>query len=168
MSARGPKTYSMNTLTERSLRLEVILPADGWAIVQFLWELGADDFSVRVIEGDEEHNEAWADKVLAKLSPFLIGRRHRECTVSYSGPELVGDFLVWRLDQSSIALLTELLPDGIKGITWAIEDLCVYRAGDLVLGTVTHEHEAFVRLYDDEWNRWSDVGFDRYLRGQPL
>jgi hypothetical protein len=50
------------------------------------------------------------------------------------------------------------MPHGVlgrkeKSQAW-VEDLCVYRRGVLILGTVTHELHAYVRLTDFEWERW--------------
>jgi hypothetical protein len=50
------------------------------------------------------------------------------------------------------------MPDGVLGSSalkdaWA-EDLCVYRRGELLFGTVTHERYAFLRLTDAEWRQW--------------
>jgi hypothetical protein len=50
------------------------------------------------------------------------------------------------------------MPQGVLNYStskdaWA-EDFCVYRRGELVFGTISHEQYAFFRLTDAEWRQW--------------
>jgi hypothetical protein len=70
---------------------------------------------------------------------------------------------VWRFDRHSLKALRDVLPDGVLDsgsftrVAWA-EDLCVYRAGELLFGAVTHECYAFLRLPEAEWRQWKATG----------
>jgi hypothetical protein len=89
--------------------------------------------------------------------PPAIGKRRRDLQWGYPWPRRA--ISVWRLDESSLAALKALMPDGLLGEGWirraAIEDLCVYRNGELLLWTISHEHEAEVELSDAEWHHWT-------------
>jgi hypothetical protein len=129
----------------------------GWELLDFLASIGADEFAVRLMYAGDD-GKASCDRLVQKLAFASLGARTRECTVTYakeSNPRLVE---VWRLDAPGREALREIMPDGVLGSSawkdaWS-EDLCVYRHGELVFGTVTHERYAFVRLTDAEWNQW--------------
>ena len=54
-----------------------------------------------------------------------------------------------------------VMPSGVLGSSegrsgWA-EDLCVYRRGQLLFGTVSHEAYAFLHVSDAEWREWRRI-----------
>jgi hypothetical protein len=131
----------------------------GWALVEFLLSIGADEFSLSLIHcGDE--GKSVCDRLAGTLAFASLGERTRECTVTYGGQGNPRPIEVWRLDQRSLEALRQVMPgilsSGDRSLAWA-EDLCVYRRGALILGTVTHEQFAFLRISDDEWNAWTTV-----------
>ena len=131
------------------------LDFDNWKFLRFLTARGADEFGVRILYWG---NTGDPGPLEAALAPFSLGTRERECTVWSSRQEKVRPTPVWQLNAESIAVLATLMPRGIltydhNAGAW-LEDLCVYRGGELVFGTVTHEQFAFVRLSDDEWASW--------------
>jgi hypothetical protein len=129
----------------------------GWPLLEYLLSVGADEFAVRFMYARDDGKDA-RDQLMGKLAFASLGDRTRECTVAYdkeSNPRPVG---VWRFDPKSLDALRDVMPAGIlrsgdMGSAWA-EDLCVYRGGELLFGTVTHEQYAFLRLSDAEWRRW--------------
>jgi hypothetical protein len=129
----------------------------GWELLDFLALIGADEFAVRFMYAGED-GKAPCDRLVQRLALASLGERTRECTVTYDKESNPRSVEVWRLDAPGRAALREIMPDGVLGSSawkdaWA-EDLCVYRRGELVFGTVTHERYAFVRLTEAEWHQW--------------
>ncbi|HEX8523880.1 MAG TPA: hypothetical protein VF669_16620 [Tepidisphaeraceae bacterium] len=135
------------------------LPSDDPALrpdspfLEFLLSIGADEFRVSVLaRGDG--GRADARRLAGRLAFAALQPREREATVTYGGQRNLRPLEVWRLDSTSLPVLHEVLAaDPGRTAAWA-EDLCVYRAGALLFGTVTHEQYAFVRLSDAEWAAW--------------
>jgi len=129
----------------------------GWELLDFLASIGADEFAVRFMcAGDD--GKAPCEQLEQKLAFASLGERPRECTVTYAKESNPRPVEVWRLDARSRDALREIMPSGVLGSSawmdaWA-EDLCVYRRGELVFGSVTHERYAFVRIADAEWHQW--------------
>jgi hypothetical protein len=131
----------------------------GWALLEFLLSIGADEISLRFLYAGNE-GKAPCDDLLGRLSFALLGDRTRECTVTYANESNPRPIRVWRFDRQSLKALRDVLPDGVLDsgsftrLAWA-EDLCVYRAGELLFGAVTHEGYAFLRLPEAEWRQWN-------------
>jgi hypothetical protein len=134
----------------------------GWGLLEFLIELGADEFSLSIIYAGSPGGRELSDSLWARLEFAFTGKHMRERAYVYRSGR--GFYLseIWRLDQRSLAVLREIMPDGViwpgfipsgMPLAW-IEDLCVYRQADLIFGVISHEREAFVRLTDEEWSRW--------------
>lgn len=129
----------------------------GWHLLEFLALIGADEFSVRFMyTGDE--GKGPCDRLVQKLAFASLGDRTRECTVTYANESNPRPVEPWRFDPAGREALREIMPNGVLGSSewkdaWA-EDLCVYRRGELLFGTVTHEWYAFLRLTDAEWSQW--------------
>jgi len=124
----------------------------GWPLLEFLLSIGADEFAVRFIYcGDE--SKAACERLVATLASASLGQRTRECTVTSGGESNPRPVEVWRFDQRSLEALRNVMPgilsSGDASQAWA-EDLCVYRHGELLFGTVTHEQFAFLRVSDAE------------------
>jgi hypothetical protein len=129
----------------------------GWKLLDFLASIGADEFAVRFMYAGDDGKDA-CDRLARKFEFVPLGERTRECTVSYANESNPRPIDVWRLDAPACETLREVMPEGILGSSawkdaWA-EDLCVYRRGELLFGTVTHERYAFLRLTDAEWRQW--------------
>lgn len=137
-------------------------PADpvlrpGWRMLEFLLSLGADEFALRFLAAGTGADDA-CDRLAETLTFASLGNRVRECTVTYGEETNPRPIQVWRLNTASLAALRQIMPGGIMETSdgrraWA-EDLCVYRNGDLLLGTVTHEQYAFLRISVAEWTRF--------------
>lgn len=131
----------------------------GWALLEFLLSIGADEFSLPFMYAGDG-GKAACDDLREKLIFSLLGDRTRECTVTYAAERNPRPVRVWRFDRQSLRALRDVMPDGVLDSgsltrpAWA-EDLCVYRAGDLLFGTVTHERYAFLRLPEAEWRQWN-------------
>ena len=142
----------------QSSHREIPLHECGWGLLRFLVSIGADEFNLRILCGDAS---AGAARFLGALAPFSAGVAERERTVRYVGEKNRQPIQVWRLNSEGIEALASIMPTGMFGRSserdaW-LEDLCVYRDGKLVFGTVTHERYAFARFSDEEWARWEKV-----------
>jgi hypothetical protein len=128
----------------------------GWELLEFLRGNGADEFAVRFLYARDFKEQC--DQLAEKLAFALIGERRRECTV-WRDDDQWRMVEVYRLDQEAVEALKGVMPgvmgDGHWGAAraWA-EDLCVYRDGELVFGTVTHERWAGLRVSEEEWEAW--------------
>ena len=129
----------------------------GWGLLDFLTSIGADEFAVRFVYAGDDGKGA-CDRFARKLAFASLGERPRECTVTYAKEGNPRPVEVWRLDARGREALREIMPDGLfcpgaRKDAWA-EDLCVYRRGELLFGTVSHERYSFLRLTDAEWRQW--------------
>jgi len=70
---------------------------------------------------------------------------------------------LWRFDKRSLVVLKGLLPDGLftdrqgNSDGW-IEDVTFYRSSELLLGVITHEHQATLRANNADLRRLRDSG----------
>ncbi|HEV2296245.1 MAG TPA: hypothetical protein VGR35_20540 [Tepidisphaeraceae bacterium] len=133
----------------------------GWRLLEFLLVIGADEFAVRFLYCGE-HGKDPCDRLARGIAFASQGERTRECTVTFVGETNPRPIEVWRLDRPALEALRDVMPSGVLGaemgsderaLAWA-EDLCVYRRGQLLFGTVTHERIAFLRVSDAEWEQW--------------
>lgn len=126
----------------------------GWDLLDFLASIGGDEFSVRVLST----NAVAVDHVSQSLDCVFLGKHIRECTLSFEHEANPREIELWRFDSLGRSLLRRLMPDGILVANstedvWA-ENLCVYRNGELLLGTVTHEQHATLYVTAAEWEKW--------------
>jgi hypothetical protein len=142
---------------DRPLASDDLALHPGWDLLEFLGSIGADQFAVRFMYAGDDGKGA-CDRLVRKLGSTPRGERARECTATYANESNPRPVEVWPLDAPGREALREIMPDGVLGpSTWKdawAEDLCVYRRGELLFGTVTHERCAFLRLTDAEWRQW--------------
>jgi hypothetical protein len=185
---RVPESIDL-ILSDREYEYPIVLDP-GWELLGFLQTLGADEFTLQFLFDFETSpgagllvkrsptidprpqfggvGRAQSDALFARLEAYYLGERERE-----TWPGHVESVETWRLDKESRRALKDVLPDGIMGYSvggaWC-EDLCVYRNGELLLGTITHENEAFLRLDRPEVARfeaWAQREEER-VSGTPL
>ena len=118
--------------------------------------IGCDEFAVTFMNGTDP---AACDRLVERLAFASLGDRVRERTVTYVGQDNPRAKESWRLDPPAVLALREVMPAGVLGEYFTLnpraEDLCVYRQSAMVLGVVTHEAFASLRVTDAEWRRWS-------------
>ena len=120
-----------------------------WRLLDWCLEQGGDEFTVDAIVCDGGSD--------AQLQPFdqLVAshKRPRAVRRHLSGPPNQGltyETDLWRLNRETVDALRIAFPRGPfdyfpEGDAW-FEDLEVYRAGELLLGVITHEHEGVLRV----------------------
>ena len=142
---------------DRPLAIEDRTLHPGWELIEFLASIGADEFTMDFLYvGDD--GKAACDRLVQKLAFASLGQLTRECTVTYANESNPRPIEVYRLNAQAREVLRAIMPEGIfdsgtSSNAW-VEDVCVYRRGELLFGTVLHEKYAFVRLTEFEWQQW--------------
>ena len=80
--------------------------------------------------------------------------------------ELMRNTELWELNDTSIEALKQALPAGLltydPSEQWWFEDPILYRGGKLMLGVLSHEAFAVLRLTDLEAVQFSAAGFPNH------
>jgi hypothetical protein len=195
---RVPESIDL-ILSDADYEYPIILEP-GWELLRFLETMGADEFTLRFLfEGGDPKKgavpvfvrepgsvaqahsvgRAHSDALFARLEEYYLGERERETgtgighVVGYE-LQISREIGTWRFDEESRRALRDVLPDGIMdgavgNVAWC-EDLCVYRGGELLLCTISHEHEAFLRLHRQEvaqFEAWA-LREEERITGAPL
>lgn len=121
-----------------------------WRLLAWCAAQGAEEFSLRQMSL-QGHAEPNLDAANARLAPFRRPTAVRPRTVVYEGRPDAEPTELWTLDDASIRVLRDLLPEGLFTAPsyddggW-LEEPTVYRRGRILLGVVSHEDEAFMEL----------------------
>lgn len=151
-----------------------LAPAAWWRLVEWCVARGADEFTVDVMALRD------TPAPLADAFEDALGARERTPEVRMmldggGGPSFPGVVRLWALDEASLEQLRRFLPDGplsygAQGIGAAgwLENLIVYREGELMLGVVTHEQEGVVRVTPAERAELEALGIPLRAAGQAI
>jgi hypothetical protein len=148
-------------LTTRSLEGE-----RGTRLLRHLLEHGADEFSISVM-ALQDTPAPFADAFEDELGPYERPAMRRRVISDADSLDPTRLVRLWSLNKESIERLlsfvdTDLFhwPPGPDG--W-LEDLILYRRGELVLGLVSHEREGVLRLTPNELAEVAsmDIPFER-------
>jgi hypothetical protein len=113
------------------------------------------------------HADPVIERANEALALFRLPDQKRPTSVVYSGSPDRQVVKLWRLTSESIDQAAGLLPDGIfmrptyAEVGW-IEDPTVYRAGEILLGVISHEDEAFLQVSESEAEELRRLGFSLY------
>jgi len=137
--------------------------AETWRLAEWCLAMGADEFTIDCTGSDaREEAKAWRpfDEV---AQPFLRGEKTRERMHGRTADDLTRRTRVWELNAVTIGALKEALPSGLlaydpTGRGW-FEDPIFYRDGSLLLGVLSHEAFAVLRISVLESVRLSAAGF---------
>ncbi len=97
------------------------------------------------------------------VRPFAGGEEIRERMSGPSADDLTRSTKLWKLNPVTIGALKQALPNGLLAYDpvergW-FEDPIFYRAGDLMLGVLSHEAFGVLRISDGESARLAAAGF---------
>jgi hypothetical protein len=137
--------------------------AETWRLVKWCQELGAEEFTIDCLAPDAiAVPEVWRafDEI---VQPFSRDNGVRERMSGATADDLTRSTRLWELNGKTIHALQAVLPDGLFGYSPAergwFEDPVFYRDGRLMLGILSHEAFAVLRLSESESERLSAAGF---------
>lgn len=118
-------------------------------LLGWLLERGADEFTVDVMALQGEPAPT-ADAFEDALAPFALPSARRRVLTGADGDDLSREVRRWAFTAASLHALLPFVAGGLFAYTvgpsgW-LEDLTLYRGGELVLGVVSHEGEGVLRL----------------------
>ena len=137
--------------------------AETWRLVEWCRKLGADEFTIDCVRSDAlADTKVWQpfEKV---VQPFSKGEVMRERMSGRTADDLTRNSQLWELNAATIRALKKALPEGLLaydpvGHGW-FEDPVFYRGGRLLLGMLSHEAFAIMRMSDLESAQLSAAGF---------
>ena len=136
---------------------------EAWRLVEWCRQRGADEFTIDCL-GSEKVVEAKVWRPFEKLvRPFSKGEMVRERMSGRTADELTRASKVWELNATTIDALQRALPGGLLAYDpveqgW-FEDPVFYRDGRLMLGVLSHEAFAIMRLTEAESAELDAAGF---------
>jgi hypothetical protein len=134
-----------------------------WRLVEWCRERGADEFTIDCL-GSERLREPKVWRPFEKLvKPFSKGEMVRERMSGRTADELTRASKVWELNTTTIEALQRALAGGLLAYDPAepgwFEDPVFYRDGRLMLGVLSHEAFAIMRLSEAESAELAAAGF---------
>jgi hypothetical protein len=147
-----------------------VTPEQSWELVEWCNRSGADEFNLGIVGTFPEIDEL-GNAFDKAVRPFLLSPAPRRMLPKYAGDDAIRDIPLWSLNAGSILVLRSVLPKGIfhcyemGGSAW-YEDLNVYREGELMLGVVSHEGEAILRISPAEQKELDALGIKVRERGK--
>jgi len=128
---------------------------------------GADEFSITVM-AMQDTQAPFADAFEDELGRFERDVAMREVVSDDMELEVVRPVRLWSLDEQSVERLLTFLDDGLfhspAGPDGWLENLAIYRAGELVLGIVSHHREGVLRLTAGEYAALAALGISTTAR----
>ncbi len=125
----------------------------GQQLLRYLLQRGADEFSITVV-ALQDTPAPFADAFEDELARYERAAARRRVLSGADAHDLVRPVRLWVFNEGSLERLLSFVdrslfrwPAGPDG--W-LEDLTVYRHGELLLGLVSHEQEGVLRLTPQE------------------
>lgn len=138
-------------------------PDESWRLVDWCHSLGADEFTIDMLGA--ESSQAHQLHVRFDHAIAVHGRpqARRERMSGKTADALHRDTELWSLNESSLDVLKTALPAGIfqydpRDGGW-FEDPILYRNGELMLGVLSHEAFAVLRVSERESAQLAAAGF---------
>ena len=165
-----PEIYDADmsdTTTTREIRLSWPLDKEQSArLLDFCLAVGVDCFNAAFLYTSEAERQAMESQFFDQLAPYSLGQQPLENMVVYDGRSQVEPITVWRLNEATIKLILEACDGSLSSeqVGRYPEDWAFYQNGRLLLGLVTHEGCAFVRLSDKDLGRFNSLGISPEYR----
>jgi hypothetical protein len=133
---------------EHSLRDE-----RGPRLLRYLLDHGADEFSITVM-ALQDVQAPFADAFEDELGPHERAPAVRRTLTASTPTDFIRPVRLWAFNETTLERLLSFLHVGLfhwpAGPDGWLEDLTIYRGGELVLGLVSHEQEGVLRLTHQE------------------
>lgn len=125
----------------------------GPRLLRYLLDHGADELSI-VVMALQDTQAPFADAFEDELGPYERSVARRRVVSSADRHDAMRPVRLWALNEESLERLLSFVDAGIfhwpAGPDGWLEDLTIYRRGELVLGLVSHEREGVLRLAREE------------------
>lgn len=152
----------VRSVTEHALR-----GARGLRLMRFLMDRGADEFTLTVM-AMQDTQAPFADAFEDELGPFERDVAMRPVVSDDMELGTVQPVRIWSLDRDSLTLLLTFFDEGLfhspAGPDGWLENLAIYREGELVLGIVSHHREGVLRLAPGEYAALDALGISTTAR----
>jgi hypothetical protein len=137
--------------------------ADSWRLVEWCTTLGADEFTVDSLHTDRRASDVLWAEFESVVKPLSREKATRERMSGPTADALTRQTDLWTLNDASIGALKAAFPGGLLEYdpvsdAW-FEDPVIYRDGDLMLGVLSHEAFAVLRITDLELAQLAAAGF---------
>ena len=134
-----------------------------WQLAEWCLERGVDEFTIQCLGSSPSVNaltwQPFADLVGLFARPSAMRRRLTAASVA----ELSRPTELWEFNATTLLALRGVLREGLFDYRTShdgwFEDPILYRNGELMLGVVTHESSAVLRLSEEEWPLFTAAGF---------
>ena len=151
------------TLVKRYLAPADYSAAESWRLVEWCREMGADEFTIDCVGSDARAEATIRHPFEKAAKPFARGEETRERMSGPTADDLTRITRLWELNPVTYGALQDALPNGFlsydpQGDGW-FEDPILYRDGSLLLGVLSHEAFAVLRIPVLESVRFSAAGF---------
>ena len=158
-------------LDARYLSPAGVTPDAARRLLDWLLARGADEFTVAVMALGGEPARV-ADAFEDALAPYELPVASRRVPSGAVGAAPTRDVRRWALTVESLTELLAFLPRGLfdaqPGPSGWLEDIAVYRRGELLLGVVTHEREGVLRLTPAEHREVEALGVTSSPTGESI
>jgi hypothetical protein len=125
----------------------------GPRLLRYLLARGADEFTITVM-ALQDTPAPFVDAFEDELAPFERPGAVRRVLALTTSAERTAPVRLWSYSDESLARLISFLDNGLfhcpAGPDGWLEDLAIYRRGELVLGLLSHEQEGVLRLTPEE------------------
>ncbi|MFL5632451.1 MAG: hypothetical protein ACJ77T_14435 [Gemmatimonadaceae bacterium] len=151
------------SLVQKYLAPSDYSPEETWRLVEWCRGLGADEFTIDCL-GTDAGTVAPRWRTFGTLvNPFTREKKIRERMSGRTTSDLTRLTELWELNDTTLGALKQALTGGLLGYDprdeGSFEDPVIYRDGQLLLGVLSHEAFAVLRLSDSESLRFSEAGF---------
>jgi len=138
------------TLVKRYLAPADFSTAETWRLVEWCRALGADEFTIDCV-GSSARAEAKTWRPFERVvKPYSRGEQVRERMSGRTADDLTRKTRLWELNTVTIDALKQALSGGLLAYDPApkgcFEDPILYRDGVLLLGVLSHEAFAVLRI----------------------
>lgn len=118
-------------------------------LLRYLLAHGADEFSITVL-ALQDTQAPFADAFEDELGAYERPAAARRVLTAAEAGDVTRTVRLWAFNEASLARLLSFMDTGLlhwpAGPDGWLEDLTVYRAGELALGLVSHAHEGVLRV----------------------
>lgn len=150
-------------LVKRYLTPSDFSTEETWRLVDWCMRQGADEFTIDCLGSDADAMAKTWRRFRKMVEPFARGEKVRERMSGPTADELTRPTELWELCVGSLGALRHVLSAGLMQYEpredgW-FENPVLYRDGELILGVLSHEAFAVLRVSELEAGELASAGF---------